>query len=306
MDTKKLYDLIRMDSPEAVLNEAIILLRDMFPDFDTDSVTAVFNTTVRLYNGRYPGYRACTTKYHDLQHITETFLAMLRLMHGAFVEGEPFSRRSTFLGLVAALLHDSGYIQEKNDRKGTGGKHTIIHVRRSMDFLERYGRENGLSGEEIQACQTMIYCTDLTADFNSIVYPSREIELLGKLLATADLIAQMADRTHLEKLLYLYQEFREGMVSGYESAEDLLRKTMGFYDLVDDRFKNKLNGVERFMKAHFASRWNINRDLYRVSIENAKQYLSAILKKEDSELFEHLRRKGIVHELNAGNSRKGH
>ncbi len=130
----------------------------------------------------------------------------------------------------------------------------------------------------------MICCTDLDADFDAIVWPSRDVELLGKMLAAADLLAQMADRAHLEKLFYLYQEFQEGMVSGYNSAEDLLRKTMDFYSLADDRFKNKLENVDRFMAAHFMQRWGIEDDLYRLAIDNEKAYLRTIMRHEDQDM----------------------
>jgi len=294
MDRQRLYDLISMDSPEAVLAEGTAIIRMLFPDADMWQITAAFRKTADLYQGLFPGYRACNTQYHDFQHIIETFLAMARLIHGAVVSGQQLNQHPVFLGLTAALLHDVGYIQETGDRQGTGGKHTIIHVRRGMDFVERHGAAFGLSGEAIKACQVMIYCTDLTADFSSIIYPSREIEMLGKMLASADLVSQMADRTHLEKLIYLYQEFREGMVSGYDSAEDLLRKTVGFYDLVQDRLINKLDGVDRYMIFHFRERWKIDTDLYRTAIENEKEYLYKIILKEDNELLDQLRRKGIV------------
>jgi len=166
-----------------------------------------------------------------------------------------------------------------------------------MNFAGHYGRQNSFAADDITACQTMICGTDIDADFDAIVWPSRDMELLGKMLATADLLAQMADRAHLEKLFYLYQEFQEGMVTGYNSAEDLLRKTIAFYSLVDDRFKNKLESVNRFMEAHFMQRWGIQDDLYRLAIENEKAYLLNIVRHEDQEMRRRLRRKGIVEKI---------
>lgn len=294
MVQKRLYDLIDMDSPDAVLREVTTILSSMFPEASAVRIENAFEAASDLYHGRYPGYRACTTKYHDYRHIYETFLAMARLAHGAVLGGVALTCDTVMLGLTAALLHDAGYIQESSDNDGTGGKHTIIHVRRSMDFVERNAPAFHIADNEVQPCQVMIYCTDLAADFDSMVYPSREVELLGKILAAADLLAQMADRTHLEKLLYLYQEFREGMVSGYESAEDLLRKTVGFYDLVHERFTKKLDGVDRYMPLHFKARWGIDGDLYRTAIEHEKEYLYRILKDADCDMHEHLRRKGIM------------
>jgi len=70
-----------------------------------------------------------------LRHTTDTFLAMARMIHGATLEGETFSERHINLGLIAALLHDSGYIQSESDLQGTGAKYTASHVQRSIDFL---------------------------------------------------------------------------------------------------------------------------------------------------------------------------
>ena len=45
----------------------------------------------------------------------------------------------------AALLHDAGYIQEEHDTEGAGSKYTVTHIRRSMDFMERYGSAFGFT-----------------------------------------------------------------------------------------------------------------------------------------------------------------
>jgi len=291
-----LYDLLDMESTEAIFAEVCHILDLLFPGSSKDRVRKAFDATSDLYHGRYPGYRECTTGYHDFQHIYETFLATARLAHGSVLAGSPLSHSTVVLGLIAALLHDSGYIQESGDNQGTGGKHTIIHVKRSMDFVEQNASGFSVSREEIRSCQIMIYCTDLAADFSSIRYPSREIELMGKILGVSDLLAQMAGRTHLEKLLYLYQEFREGMVGDYDSAEDLLRKTVSFYDLVRERFEKKLDGVDRYMRLHFKQRWGIDQDLYHVAIEHEKEYLGKILSDADRDMLDHLRRKGIIAE----------
>lgn len=303
MNNIKLSDLVKMDSPKAVLHEVKIILSLIDADFDIDSVTAAFNTTASLYSGSYTGYQACNTVYHDFQHITDTFLAMVRLIHGAALHGKDFTERQIVLGLIAMLFHDAGYIQEEHDKDGTGAKYTTVHVQRSMDFLQRHGPEHGLSYEEIPTGQAMILCTDLTVDIADIVFPSPNLKLMGKILATADLMAQMADRTYLEKLLLLYQEFREGKVRGYESEVDLLRKTIEFYDLIIQRFEMKLDGVDRFMRSHFASRWGIYTDLYQTAIEKQKNYLKHILEIPGSDPLDHLRRNGIVDSIRNRNKK---
>jgi hypothetical protein len=289
--------LIRMDSPEAVLEEVKIILRMVSTDIDLDAVASVYIKTVDLFEGRFPGYRSCNTEYHDLHHTLWTFLAMARIIHGAFVEGESFSERQVFLGVLSALLHDTGYIQENRDHQGTGAKHTISHVRRSMDFLEGHGREFGLSAAEIADGRFMILCTELAADISTLEFSSKKYERLGKMLGAADLLAQMADRAYLEKLLFLYHEFREASVGDYQGEVDLLNKTIGFYDFIAHRLENTLDATDQFMAAHFRTRWDIKENLYQEAIDNQKNYLKRILENQDADPREYLKRDGIVDQV---------
>ena len=293
-DNRLLYDLVRMNSAEAVLDEVLTILNMIMTGFKTEPVIKAFNKTVSLYNGNFPGYRSCNTEYHDLQHVTDTFLAMARLIHGASLQGSLLSERHISIGLIAVLLHDTGYIQKDSDTEGTGAKHTAMHVQRSMDFLRLNALEFKLSDEEITDGRAMILCTDLAEDIEAIAFSSPEAALLGKILATADMIAQMADRAYLEKTLFLYREFKEGRVEGYKTPADLLQKTLDFYNLIDCRFREKLDGIDRLMMPHFVSRWNINKNLYIVAISNQKNYLKHILALPGSNPFIYLRRNGIV------------
>jgi len=270
------------------------MLKLISSDFNLAQVNHAFAMTCDLYNGYFPGYKSCNIEYHDLRHTTDTFLAMARLIHGAVCDGEELNNRLIALALITALLHDSGYIQEDFDNEGTGAKHTTSHVRRSMDFLKRHGAHLELSDDEITAGRAMILCTDLAVDINSIEFPSDRVELFGKMLGTADLLAQMADRTYLEKLLFLYREFKWAGVGGYESEVDLLRKTVGFFDYIGNRLETALGKTDRYMILHFDSRWNIQKNLYHEAIEKQKEYLRAILKMPDSHHRDHLKRDGIV------------
>jgi hypothetical protein len=294
MDDRQLSDLILTNSPNFVLEEVQLILDLISPNFDSVPVTSAFNMAVSLYRGTYPGYQACNTEYHDLRHITDTFLAMARLIHGAVLDGETFTDRHIVLGLTTVLLHDAGYIQDEYDMEGTGSKYTAIHVQRSIDFLERHGLEFELSYEEITKGHSIILCTDLAVDISTIAFTSPKVELLGKMLGSADLLAQMADRTYLEKLLFLYYEFKEAGFGDYESELDLLRKTIAFYDFIAQRLKTALGATDRFMNSHFASRWEIHVNLYHVAIERQRAYLRQILEIPDSDPRDHLKRGGIV------------
>ncbi|UCF57627.1 MAG: HD domain-containing protein [Deltaproteobacteria bacterium] len=294
MNNRQLYDLIDTQSPKAVLDEVRIILDLISPDFDHVPVTSSFNTIVSLFEGRHPGFKACNTEYHNLQHTTDTFLAMARLLHGAQLNGETFTERHITLGLIAALFHDAGFIQEVRDREGTGAKYTINHEERSADLLERFGADYGLSKDEIAASRIMILCTDISIDTSTMTFPSAEMEFLSKILTASDLMAQMADRSYLEKLLFLYHEFKEANVGGYQSDLDLLKKTVTFYEFVTERLESILEKLDKFSTSHFASRWNINANLYQEAIDRQKNYLQQILDSPNSDPRDQLKRAGIV------------
>ena len=53
------------------------------------------------------GYRACNTRYHDVDHTTAITLAMIRLIHGAVAAGERFEAhdiRVAFAGVEEAEI----------------------------------------------------------------------------------------------------------------------------------------------------------------------------------------------------------
>jgi hypothetical protein len=293
-NSKDISKLLAVGSSEDVLNEVLEILKRISSDFNTEPVSYVFDAVERLYRGDFAGYRACNTGYHDFRHAIEALLAMSRLIHGAVLDNESFSERQIITALIAAILHDVGYIQEENDTRGTGAKHKADHEQRSMDFLSRHGLQFGLSEDEIAAGRAIILCTDMDTDITTIAFPSPQIELLGKLLGTADLMAQLAEQTYLEKLLYLYYECKEAGVGDYESEVDILRKSVNFYDVFEERLATTLGGVDRFMQLHFASKWGMNQNLYHEAINKQKDYLLKILSIPDSDPRDYLKQDGIV------------
>jgi hypothetical protein len=293
----QLFNVIPINSSKAVLKEVVIILKLISSDFDIYPVRSVFHAVIDLFNGNWPGYRACNTEYHDLYHTTDTFLATARLIHGAVIDGKTFTNRDIALGLISILLHDVGYIQEEHDTEGTGAKYTTSHVQRSIEFVERHGSELGLADKEIAACGTMILCTDLSVDISDISFSSAEVELLGKIVASADLLAQMADRTYLEKLLFLYYELAEAGIQDFTSELDLLKKTVGFYDYTAQRLETTLGATDKHMSSHFLVRWGIQEDLYHTAIEKQRDYLKKILKIPNSDPRDHLKREGIVKKI---------
>jgi len=270
-------ELVNMESAADVFEEVKIIVSLMFPKLDFAALDFVFKDIVRLFNGKYPGYRACNTRYHDLKHTTDAFLAMARLIHGASIDGIKFNERQIKLGLISALMHDTGYIQTLDDRTGTGGKYTLTHIRRSMDFMDGYFVKKAYSREDFQLCSKCLSCTGLDTRVNEILFDTPEDAILGKMLGTADLFGQLADRSYLKKLTFLYHEFREANVPGYEDELDLFEKTPTFYEFTLKRIERELGNVNRYLQHHFKARWNIDRDLYQDAIERNINYLKQVI-----------------------------
>ncbi|MGM0682035.1 MAG: hypothetical protein ACQES8_07405 [Thermodesulfobacteriota bacterium] len=296
-DKLQLSTLIDMESPDAVHNEVIAILNLIDPLFDWQAVDDLFHFTSELYSGRHPQYKACDTDYHDFRHVTDTYLAIVRMIHGAIIEGEIFLRREIILGLAGTLLHDSGLIKHKDDRADTGADYVKDHVQRSMDFIKRHAADLGLSAPEVEDVRSMILCTDLGADLAAISFNSRSIAMLGKMLGTADLIGQMADRTYLEKLLFLFHEFRKAEISDCEDEVEFLYKTLDFYKMCDYRFDVTLERLYRLMVPHFQSRWDVHINLYTDSLNKQRDFLKKILADQNGSPYDYLKRSGIVREV---------
>lgn len=294
MTETQLANLIRMDNPQTVLDEAVTTVSMFARDVDLPAIRDAFDHTVALYGGQWEETKGCNTEYHNLKHITDCFLAMARLLHGAAETGVGLTARQIHQGMVAALLHDVGYLQSSEDAIGTGAKFTASHVRRSMDFVQRHFEIFGLAESEVHDCLTMIHATDLSCDIPAIPFPDATVEQIGKMLAAADVMAQMADRTYLEKLLFLYYELDEANIDIYRSELDLLRRSRSFYERMEARFVDQLDGVNRLMIHHFRTRWNIDEDLYRRSIDNQRRYLMSVFRNNTCDPRDGLRRGNIV------------
>lgn len=297
----KLHDLVDTKNPNAVFGESLHIGSLIHPGFDGSFLEQVFLDVVRLFRGDYPGYRHSTTLYHDLQHTAEVLLCTMRLLHGAIVSGtlnngKLPSPRMTELSMIAALLHDVGLIQDEKDNAGTGAKYTVGHEKRSVDFLKKYMLKAGRSQKDIYDASRMIDCTCLGVQAHEIEYRDKSSEFAAQVIATADLLAQMGDREYLEKLLLLYLEFEEAGLP-YESPYDLLEKTHGFYDLMVQRMDGPLDGVRRFSRQHFQSRWDIDKDLYDCSIQANMRYLYVVLKESPQSYLGKLKRGGIVRDI---------
>ena len=276
--TVQLSNLVAMEDPFSVLSEVIKTVSFLDPGFDTNILENVFQDIDRLFSGRYPGYRKCNTLYHDLKHTTDTLLAMARLIHGAHTGGFALRKGDITLGLVSALMHDVGYIQQHSETQGTGAQFAHVHVHRGIAFMRSYMKNNGFSVYDYRKCRAAVLCTDLNVPIPSIAFLTQSNERMGKMLAAADLIGQTADRCYLEKLRFLYQEFTEAGIKGFQNERELLADSLVFNEHMQGRLAHDLDGVDLYLADHFKTRWGVEKNLYQESINNNLNKLKLFLK----------------------------
>jgi len=290
----QLSELVNMEDPQNVLKEVKTVILLALPEFDFGRIERTLEDVLKIFSGQYPGYRACNTYFHDIKHTTDTFLAMARLIHGVQARGTPLTPSYVNLGLISALMHDIGYIQELSDTDGTGAKYTSNHINRSINFLSEYLFEKGYTQNDIIICHEALLGTCLSTRPESTLFASKENGLLSKMLGTADLFGQISDRTYLEKLPFLYLELREAGIPGLESELELIKKTSNFYRYIKERFEDELDCISNFMRDHFLWRWGIDRDLYSDTIDSTLKYLEWVLANHEEEYRTWFRRNDVM------------
>jgi hypothetical protein len=275
---------INTTDPVCVKLEVMRLFRGLHPGANHQPLSLAFDDLARLYRGEYPGYARCDTQYHDMQHVLEVTLAMGRLLDGydrSRGDGPRIDERLFQLGVICALFHDCGYIRRNNDTKHlSGAEYTTTHVSRGGRFLRAYLPTIGLA-EFGDVAPQVLHFTGYERRVDTIKLPDPIYRLLGSILGSADIIAQMADRCYLEKCRdRLYPEFvaggitRKRTVGGevvvFASGEDLLRKTPSFYQNASRRLDVDLGGAYQFATKHFGGT-NLYMDAVRKNIRFAER-----------------------------------
>ena len=290
MEEMQLSKLVDHSNPRAILTETKNIYLESYPEQSFQRIERAFDNIIRLFKGEYKDFMACNTEYHDLAHTLDAFLACARLMDGRNLSGEPFSEELATELLLATLLHDTGYIQKTDDTTGTGAKYTASHVERSIDFVKNHMEDFGIEPSEFETLSILIACTGLRNRWEDFNFESTDQMIAGTILGTADLLGQMSDRAYLEKLLFLYYEFREAGIEGYNTEFDILRKTLDFYEITQTRLETTLKGSYLYAAVHFAVRRGINYNLYMEAIERHMNYLKKILSDETTNFRHKLKR----------------
>jgi hypothetical protein len=293
--TKTLQELFPCTEPAGVFAEVRRIISMMDKGYDFATLEQLHIDIQRLFAGHYPGYRASNTLYHDLKHTYAVVLAVVRILHSLQLNGQAFTRRHITFAVCSAFFHDSGLIQRQDDRQGTGAKYTIGHEERSIDLLRDYLGSALATDKELDDCGQIIRCTILRGDPRQLTFIDPAMGLIGQVLGTADLLAQMSDPFYLEKLPNLFKEFQEGGLPGYASEMEILTKTEEFFNLVAlKRLQNELGDIGQHVHLHFLHRWGIDLDLYTEAIEQNIFYLRALkdLCEDEFECYQRLLRLG--------------
>jgi hypothetical protein len=279
-------------SPETVNAEVDRIYQNLYEEDSTLLIDQAFHDANLLYAGAFPGYHACDTAYHDIQHVLDVTLAMARLIDGyqrSHAGPEPIGPDLFRLGVITALFHDCGYVRRLDDSVHTNGAElTLKHVSIGSTFLHDYFNRLGMP-ENAEIAAQLIHYTGYETPVSSIRVPSPIYRLLGSLLGSADIIAQMSDRCYLEKCRdRLYPEFvaagiaTKRMPSGEEqvmfaSGEDLVMKTPNFYQGASKRLNVDLGGCHTYVQNHFGGQ-----HLYLEELNKNIQFAEELRKENDT------------------------
>ena len=289
---------VNVEDPVRVRDAVLALYASRYPGAELGAIARGFADFAALFEGRYPGYLACDTLYHDMRHTLDMTLAVARLVDGhdrGCASAERLGPRRAVLAVLIALLHDSGYLKRASEAAiENGAVFTKTHVSRGADFISAYLPQLGFGAEAALAAR-LVHFTGYEMEIDDIRIEDPKDRLIGCLVGTADLIGQMSDRMYLEKCReFLYKEFvwgkiaRERLPDGHElvryaSPEDLIIKTPGFYEYVArTRIRKKLGSVDRYAEAHFDGP-----SLYQAEIDRNMTFLRETIETAD---FNRLRR----------------
>ena len=294
-ELSRLHYLFDNDHPDHVWANTIAILRKINPYYDFTRLRQFFNDAVDVFYGDYKGYQAIRTPYHDLRHTMDVYMCSLRLAHGFHLEGGALSDDEITMIGVSALAHDIGYAQTDEEPRGTGAVYTRTHVNRGIEFMRGYMTQQFWQPTWAPDMENAILCTNPAIAFPDIEFRSERARDLARIVGTADLVGQMADRAYLEKLLFLYTEFREAEIGGFSNVHDLLAKTHEFYAVTKNKLDKSLGCFYEYLLPHFRDWFNVETNYYMDSIDkNIKYLLRVISESNEQTLFGNLKRRGIA------------
>lgn len=266
-------------SPAAVLAAVTALYAEMFEQGERNFPAKVFAWAVDAFEGRYRDYQPIDARYHDLEHTLQGTLCYALILRGRQrARATPVvSQRMFELGLLAILLHDTGYLKVRGDNEGTGAKYTLIHVSRSVNFAQQILTEKGFSTQDAGVVMRMIRCTGVNVKLDAIPFQGEVERTIGYCIGTADLVGQMAAADYVDKLPILFAEFAEsarysGTKEIFESPAHLLKMTPMFWEkYVLPKLDKDFQGVYGFLNEPHPDGPNAYLAAIEANIERSKR-----------------------------------
>src|SRR3989442_3929621 len=192
---------VNVEDPQRVRDAVLALFAARYPGENLIRLARAFDDFRALFEGRFSGYFACDTLYHDIRHSLDVTLAMARLIDGherSCAPPDQLGARRAMLGVLVALLHDAGYMKRRSETEvANGAVFTKIHVSRSADFISAYLPRLGFSAEVAVAAQ-LVHFTGYEMEIEDIHVADPKDRLVGCLVGTADLIGQMSDSSEVD------------------------------------------------------------------------------------------------------------
>lgn len=238
--------------------------------------SASLHTLIRdvegLYAGNWDSHEPCQVSYHTMGHVLEVALVTARMVAGwnrVQALEMRLSSDAFLTAMAAALFHDAGYLKDKGDPEGCGGKHTFTHVDRSIAMAVGYLRTRGWDPSGVELVAETIRVTDFARPvvFGGVMteFPGM---VIGGMVGSSDLIAQMADVHYIERLPDLYTEFEEAYgcagrdplraqgVKVFDSVLELMEGSLQFFlRLVLPRLE-QMGNMYRFLSAYHGGERN--------------------------------------------------
>ena len=221
-----------------------------------------------LYRGEWASHESCQTGYHNLGHAFDVTLLTARMIAGwnrlKDQDHPPIDSDLFLIALASAMFHDAGYIKAKGDNQGTGGKYSFNHEDRSMAMVAAYLTANNWSARAVILASNIISTTKFHHPLDlTCLFESKEEEVIGRMVATADLVAQMADVNYMQRINDLYAELQEAYsfegeenltARGFKvfaSAGEMIAGTVDFYENFVLPRLQKLGRMDQYLVAFF-------------------------------------------------------
>jgi hypothetical protein len=262
------------------------VLREAFGELQSALCDDLIRFSFELFHGNTPRFQPCDTAFHDFDHTMQATAVVSDLLQAH--RHNPVIARLTLrdweLAIAAIVFHDTGYLKRRGDSDGSGAKYSSIHVGRSCfhawDLLPGFGFTN----EELRKIQNAICATGISVRMDQIPFRDPSEWLIGAIVATGDMLGQMAAEDYPERLAGLYLEFREATAFSrlegaglgmYRSLLDLLNGTEKFYyAYVTQVLDQEWRGVYRVLDDPYGNNCYITR--IRTNLARIKSMASSL------------------------------